>query len=83
MKKIIVSAVALLALTGCGKNVVDGKSVVEVPATPTPVNCYLLEVDREDGSGESEAEDYFCVSRQEYDRNKIGEEWVGADGKKK
>lgn len=82
MKKTVVSLIAVVALAGCSKNVVDGKSIVEVPATPSPATCYLLEVDRESG-GDSEAEDYFCVSRQEYDRNHIGDEWVDADGKKR
>jgi hypothetical protein len=82
----LVLAGAAIVLAGCGEKVVDGKGIVEVPVpatsgtpSPPPVTCYLLEVDR----GTEGEESYYCATREEFDKNTIGEEWVGADGKKK
>lgn len=75
----------LLGVAGCmsTRNVVDGKAIVEVPLeNGGTATCYLLEINREDGSEEA-AEDYFCVSRQEYDRNSIDQPWVDANGREK
>lgn len=80
----ILSVLVLLATSGCGdKNTVDGKARISVPATPSPVTCLLLEIDRESSSGGSISENYVCVGPEEYDRNKVGEEWVDSKGKKK
>jgi hypothetical protein len=80
----LVLAGAALALSACGKTV-DGKAIVEVPVpatsgtpSPPPATCYLLEIDISE-----EEESYFCVTREEFDKNTLGEEWVDANGEKK
>lgn len=86
-KTIAIAAVVVALAAGCGstRNIVDGKSVVEVPATdggPAAV-CYLLEIEREDSAGEEVGESYVCVSRAEYDANEVDEVWVDATGAEK
>jgi hypothetical protein len=79
------AAAALATACGSTQNVVDGKAVVEVPATdggPAAV-CYLLEIERQDSAGEDVGESYICVSRQEYDANNIDEVWVDTNGREK
>lgn len=87
------AALSLVAvLVGCGSsNVVDGKAEVDVTVPtplptplPTSIKCYLLEVEVVDASGEEvdEAESYRCVTREEYNKNRVGDEWVDANGKK-
>lgn len=80
----LIAAVPLLTAGSCeNKNIVDGKSVVEVPAvgtTPASV-CYLLEIERQDANGAEQGESYVCVSRAEYDKNNVEEEWVDSSGK--
>lgn len=90
VKKAIAVAAILTtaaATTACAssRNIVDGKSVVEVPAVnggPAAV-CYLLEIEREDSAGEEVGESYVCVSREEYDANEVDEVWVDASGHEK
>lgn len=84
-----VGTLGLALLTGvvaCGdtSNIVDGKAIVEVPLENGGVStCYLLEINRETMGEEESAEDYFCVSRAEYDRNRLDQPWVDANGNEK
>lgn len=77
-----------LALAGCGgvTKTVDGKAIVEVPATDghPASTCYMLEIEvTDDSSGEESAEGFHCVSRAEFDKNEVDSEWVDAAGKLK
>lgn len=74
--------VALFTLTGCeDKNMVDEKDTKTVPGTT--VTCYFLEVEIQDTSGEETGEYAYCADKAEWDQNRVGKEWVGANGKKK
>lgn len=67
------------------QNIVDGKAIVEVPATddrPASV-CYLLEIERQDVGGAEVGEGYECVIKAEFDKNNVGEVWVDVDGRAK
>lgn len=81
-KVMLVGLCGLATLTGCPgqTQMVDGKA--ELPVPDTTAICYLLEIDTE-RSREEMAESYRCVSRDEYDKNRVGQEWVGVDGRKK
>lgn len=61
--------------TSCGRttDTVDGKQQVSVPGTSVP--CYLLEVDTDDAAGKERAENYVCVEKAVWDKNKVGEEF--------
>lgn len=79
------AAVALsvaAVLAGCleSRSTVDSKVELTVPGGGV---CYLLEVDQENGGGGSEGETFLCVPKDEWDKNRLGERWVDANGKKK
>lgn len=81
----LMAALAAVILAGCGDtNTIDGKDVVSVPMpSPTPsATCYLLEVERVIDGSEQEGDGYACVSKEEWDRNHVDEEWVDKNGKK-
>ena len=79
-----VTLTSVLALTACGgaksKNIVDTKVNV---LTPGGATCFLLEIDRMSGAGEDISERFMCVTKEEWDANNVGDEWVDAAGKKK
>lgn len=69
-------------LTGCTSvtQTVDGKAEISVPGTDVP--CYFLEIDT-DSNGEETGEGYVCVSKAEWDKNRLGERWVDENGVEK
>lgn len=78
-----VGVAAVLLLAGCwdSKDIVDTKQELNLPDGKG--TCYMLEVDGKNGAGEDVGESFYCAPKDEYDKNRVGEEWVGADGKKK
>ena len=77
--------IALAMLPGCSKeptDVVDGKAQIPVVSEDgkTTLICNLLEVETEDFNGNEIGEGYVCVSKPEWDRNRVGEPWVDANG---
>lgn len=73
----------LVAFTQLGsscsdKDVVEEKLQISVPGSSVP--CYFLEVERQDSAGEETGETSVCVEKAEWDRNKVGNEWVDANG---
>lgn len=83
MSKTMVAVAAALTLSAAGctsaHDIIDGKAELSVPGGGT---CYLLEIDREHGTEEM-GESYACVSKAEWDANRVGEDWVDANGKRK
>lgn len=79
----IAGFVGSLTVSGCGSTTqtVDGKVELRVPGTDVP--CYLLEIDTDSAGGEEMAEGYHCVEKAEWDRNRVGEEWVDKNGSKR
>jgi hypothetical protein len=84
IKKMVAALTAMtlvVALAGCWRrDVVDGKAELNLPDGGT---CYLLEIDREGPGGDEKGESYHCVPKAEWEKNRTGEEWVDANGKKK
>lgn len=79
---VAVAAVMVALLAGCkSRSTVDTKLELNLPDGKG--TCYLLEIDQENGAGASEGENFYCVPKAEWDRNKQGEDWVDAAGKKK
>lgn len=70
-------------LAGCleARSTVDTKLELNLPDSEG--TCYLLEIDQENGAGASEGENFYCVPKAEWDKNKQGEDWVDANGKRK
>lgn len=87
MKKKILTITAVVAatltLTGCFESINTVDTKLELPVPDSKVPCYMLEIDRKNGAGEDEGELFLCVTKAEYEKNQVGEEWVGADGKKR
>lgn len=87
-KKLLFIPAALVALVlmtagSCqDQNIVDGKAELSVPGTPGAV-CYLLEINVEDGAGGELGEEYTCVNKAEWDRNRMGKDWVDENGQLK
>lgn len=74
---------AVVLLGGCidASSVVDSKAELNLPDGKG--TCYMLEIDQQSGGGADAGENFYCVPKAEWDKNKIGEEWVDASGKKK
>lgn len=85
-KKLVVIPTTLLGLVlvtagSCdNQSIVDGKAELQVPGGGV---CYLLEINIEDGTGGEVGEEYLCVDKAEWDKNRMGREWVDASGKVK
>lgn len=77
------AAASLVLLAGCfsATSTVDSKAELNLPDGKG--TCYLLEIDQTSSGGADAGENFYCVPKAEWDKNKVGEEWVGADGKKK
>lgn len=78
-----VGVAVLLLLGGCfsSTDIVDTKQELNLPDGKG--TCYMMEIDGKNGAGEDTGESFYCAPKDEYDKNRVGEEWVGADGKKK
>lgn len=77
-----VAVVTVVLLAGCkSRSTVDTKLELNLPDGKG--TCYLLEIDQENGAGASEGENFYCVPKAEWDKNRQGEHWVDANGKRK
>jgi hypothetical protein len=79
---VIAAVLLLLAVTACGvgpSNIVDGKAKL---VTPEGHTCWLLEIDTESAveSEEEGPENYYCVTKAEWDANHPGNQWRTASG---
>lgn len=74
---------AVLLLGGClnSKDIVDTKQELNLPDGKG--TCYMMEIDGKNGAGEDVGESFYCAPKDEYDKNRVGEEWVDANGKRK
>lgn len=76
-----VAAAALLAGCFSSTDIVDTKQELNLPDGKG--TCYMMEIDGKDGAGKDVGESFYCAPKDEYDKNRVGEEWVDANGKKK
>lgn len=84
-KKIVVTVLAgtLLAFTQLASacpntRLVEDKRILTVPGTNVP--CYFMEVEETSSGGEEVGEEVNCYSKEQYDRNRVGAEFVDKDG---
>lgn len=75
----------LSLVVGCGAfdstDIVDTK--VELNLPDNKGTCYMMEIDMKNGAGEDTGEQFYCASKAEFDKNRVGEQWIDAGGKKK
>ena len=76
---------SLMLVASCGAfdstDIVDTKQELNLPDGKG--TCYMMEIDGKNGAGEDVGESFYCAPKDEFDKNRVGEEWVDVNGKRK